>query len=153
MVRTFFVDKFLFSISFLIGFSDLAELLPELSRLFRMDRLLPRSLLLLSPIEMYKDLLRTGHFSALEVCVTMKKMLPDQVYSSLSDDLVIVNYTAEVIRFFMHKYWYFSTINEMNRILTKHILKTLVDRTIIPLVISVLWLLTVFSFLKLTMYI
>ena len=106
MVEKFFGDRFLLSISFLIGFSDLAELLPELSRLFGMDRLLPRSLLLLSPIEMYKDLLRTGHFSALEVCVTMKKMLPDQVYSSLSDDLVsiIVNYTAEVIRFFMHKY-------------------------------------------------
>ena len=50
---------------------------------------------------MYKDLLRTGHFSALEVCVTMRKMLPDQIYNSLSEDLVslIVNYGAEVIRF------------------------------------------------------
>ena len=66
-----------------------------------MDRLLHRSLLLLSPIDMYKDLLRTGHFSALEVCVTMRKMLPDQIYNSLSEDLVslIVNYGAEVIRF------------------------------------------------------
>ena len=101
MVRTFFVDKFLFTISFLIGFSDLAELLPELSSLFRMDRLLHRSLLLLSPVEKYKDLLRTGHFSALEVCVTMRRMLPDKNWSDFTDDLVslIVNDTAEVIRF------------------------------------------------------
>ena len=106
MVGKLFCDKFLFCISFLIGFSDLDEFLPELSRLFRMDRLLPRSLLLLSPIEMYKDLLRTGHFSALDVCVTMKKMLPDQVYNGLSEELVsiIVNDTAEVFRFIIHKY-------------------------------------------------
>lgn len=63
-------------------------MLPDLSSLFEMDRLLPRSFLLLSPIEVYRDLLGTGHFSVFEVCATLRRILPDEGSSSYTEPFV-----------------------------------------------------------------
>lgn len=52
-------------------------MLPGLKEIFGMDRLLRRTLLLLCPVQMYIDLLKTGCFSCLELCITMRKLLAD----------------------------------------------------------------------------
>ena len=52
-------------------------MLPGLKDTFHMDRLLKRSFLLLCPVEMYRYLLKTEFFSCLELCVTMRKLLPE----------------------------------------------------------------------------
>ena len=53
-------------------------MLPDLINVFNMDRLLKRTFLLLSPVDIYGDLLKTTKcFSCLELCVTMRKLLPD----------------------------------------------------------------------------
>ena len=65
-------------------------MLPDLSDLFDMDRLLKRTYLLLCPVEMYGDLLKTGLFSCLELCVTMRRILPEKMGCSYSETLVSV---------------------------------------------------------------
>ena len=52
-------------------------MLPDLKDLFDMDRLLKRTFLLLCPVEIFGDLLKSECFSCLELCVTMRKLLPD----------------------------------------------------------------------------
>lgn len=63
-------------------------MLPDLRSLFEMDQLLPRSFLLLSPIEVYRDLLGTDHFSILEVCATLRRILPEKGSSSYTESFV-----------------------------------------------------------------
>ena len=53
------------------------EMLSGLKEIFDMDRLLKRTFLLLCPLEMYGDLLKTGCFSYLELCITIRKLLVD----------------------------------------------------------------------------
>ena len=57
-------------------------MLPGLKDTFDMDRLLKRSFLLLCHVEMYGDLLKTECFSCLELCVTMRKLLPETKIST-----------------------------------------------------------------------
>jgi hypothetical protein len=52
-------------------------MLPGLKDIFDMDPLLRRSFLLLCPVEVYGDLLKTECFSCLELCVTLRKLLPE----------------------------------------------------------------------------
>lgn len=64
-------------------------MLPDLKDIFNMDQLLKRTFLLLCPVEMYGDLLKTGLFSCLELCVTIRKLLPDTKDSfSYTDNFV-----------------------------------------------------------------
>ena len=53
-----------------------------------MDRSLSRSVLLLSPVDMYYDLLCTGYFSLFELCATMRKILREKTDRSYSDEFV-----------------------------------------------------------------
>jgi hypothetical protein len=62
--------------------SELFTMLPVLENVFHMDRLLTRTFLRLCPVEIYGDLLKNGCFSCLELCVTMRKLLPDTKTSS-----------------------------------------------------------------------
>ena len=57
-------------------------MLPSLKDIFDMDRLLKRTFLLLCPVEIYESLLKTTWFSCLELCVTMRRLLPDTTGSS-----------------------------------------------------------------------
>ncbi len=57
--------------------SDAIEMLPALKDIFNMDRMLKRTFLVLCPVELYGDLLKTGCFSCLELCATMRKLLAD----------------------------------------------------------------------------
>ena len=52
-------------------------MLPGLKDIFCMDPLLKRTFLFLCPVEIFRDLLKSGFFSCLELCVTMRKLLPD----------------------------------------------------------------------------
>ena len=63
-------------------------MLPGLKDVFDMDRLLKRTFLMLCPVEMYGDLLKTRCFSCLELCVTMRKLLPDKTSSSYTPNFV-----------------------------------------------------------------
>lgn len=58
-------------------------MLPDLTEIFKMDRLLKRTFLLLCPLQMFGKLLKTGCFSCLDLCVTLKKLLsfPQAGYS------------------------------------------------------------------------
>lgn len=58
-------------------YSEAMDMVPGLMNIFDMDRLLKRTFLLLCPVEIYGDLLKKGCFSCLELCVTMRKLLPD----------------------------------------------------------------------------
>ena len=58
-----------------------------------MDPLLKRTFLLLCPVDVYGDLLRsTERFSCLELCVTMRKLLPETktTSSSYTQDFVSI---------------------------------------------------------------
>lgn len=52
-------------------------MLTSLDEIFDMDRLLKLTFLLLCPVEIYGDLLKTECFSCLELCITMRKLLAD----------------------------------------------------------------------------
>lgn len=72
-------------LTFLYILSDAIEMLPDLNEVFDMDPLLKRTFLLLCPVEVYGDLLRsTECFSCLELCVTMRKLLPETKTTSSS---------------------------------------------------------------------
>ena len=59
------------------------EMLPDLNEAFDMDPLLKRTFLLLCPVEVYGDFLRsTERFSCLELCVSMRKLLSETKISS-----------------------------------------------------------------------
>ena len=51
-----------------------------------MDRLLKRTFLLLCPVKIFGDLLKNGSFSCLELCVTMRKLLPDTKEESYKEE-------------------------------------------------------------------
>ena len=66
-------------------------MLPDLNTVFDMDRLLKRTFLLLCPVEIYGDLLKAKRFSCLELCVTMRKLLPDtKVTTSYTQEFVSI---------------------------------------------------------------
>ena len=65
-------------------------MLPGLKNVFDMDQLLKRTFLLLCPVEIYGDLLKTGCFSCLELCVTMRKLLPDKNSNSYTESFVSI---------------------------------------------------------------
>ena len=73
---------------FFVSHRDAFGILPDLNDLFYMDRLLKRTYLVLCPVEMYGELLKTGLFSCLELCVTMTKKLLDEKSRSYSEALV-----------------------------------------------------------------
>jgi hypothetical protein len=63
-------------------------MLQNLESVFDMDRLLKRTFLLLCPVEIYVYLLKTGSFSCLELCITMRKLLPDKTSTSYTQSFV-----------------------------------------------------------------
>ncbi|CAB4005504.1 Hypothetical predicted protein, partial [Paramuricea clavata] len=63
-------------------------MLQNLESAFDMDRLLKRTFLILCPVEIYVYLLKTGSFSCLELCITMRKLLPDKTSFSYSESFV-----------------------------------------------------------------
>ena len=65
-------------------------MLPGLKDLFDMDRLLKRTYLILCPVEMYGDLLKNRLFSCLELCVTMRKILPEKTSSEYAPTFVSI---------------------------------------------------------------
>ena len=64
------------------------KMLPELSDLFAVDRLFQRSLLLFCPIDVYRDLLHSEYFSVSDLCISMRKLLPQRFQHMQTDDLV-----------------------------------------------------------------
>ena len=74
---------------FFLSPSEAIEILLDLNEVFDMDPLLKRTFLLLCPVEMYGDLLKNKRFSCLELCVTMRKLLPDtKTTSSYTQEFV-----------------------------------------------------------------
>ena len=64
-------------------------MLQDMQKIFDMDRLLKRTFLMLCPIDIYDVLLETGLFSCQELCITMRKLLPDtKGTSSYTKDFV-----------------------------------------------------------------
>ena len=64
------------------------RMLPELCDLFAVDRLFQRSLSLFCPIDMYGDLLRSGYFSVTDLCISMRRLLPQRFQYMQTDALV-----------------------------------------------------------------
>ncbi|XP_046860850.1 E3 ubiquitin-protein ligase rnf213-alpha-like [Xenia sp. Carnegie-2017] len=57
--------------------SELITLLPEVEKMFLVDPLVRRTYLLLCPLKIFGDLLKINHFTWLELCFTIRKLLPD----------------------------------------------------------------------------
>lgn len=72
----------------IIFYSEALAMLPGLKDIFNMDRLLKRTFLLLCPVDIFGHLLNSGFFSCLELCVTMRKLLPEETSSSYTETFV-----------------------------------------------------------------
>ncbi|CAB4038590.1 Hypothetical predicted protein, partial [Paramuricea clavata] len=68
--------------------SEAIAMLKNLESVFDMDRLLKRTFLILCPVEIYVYLLKTGSFSYLELCITLRKLLPDKTSGSYTQGFV-----------------------------------------------------------------
>lgn len=75
-------------------YREALEVLENLKKIFEMDPLIKRLFLLLCPLEIYHELLKTGLFTFLELCFTMRKLISDRSLSSgnivsvLKNDLI-----------------------------------------------------------------
>ncbi|XP_046861312.1 uncharacterized protein LOC124454581 isoform X2 [Xenia sp. Carnegie-2017] len=60
-----------------MGDSELKDILPDVEKMFHVDPLLRRTYLLLCPLKIFGDLLKKKHFTLLELCFTIRKLIPD----------------------------------------------------------------------------
>ncbi|XP_046861759.1 uncharacterized protein LOC124455046 isoform X2 [Xenia sp. Carnegie-2017] len=78
------------------------EILQDLKKVFNMDPLIRRGFLLLCPLEIYHELLKTGLFSFLELCFTMRKLLSDRYLSSGNLVETLVKFLEELDKTLIH---------------------------------------------------
>ncbi|XP_046861651.1 E3 ubiquitin-protein ligase rnf213-alpha-like [Xenia sp. Carnegie-2017] len=78
------------------------EVLENLKKIFEMDPLIKRLFLLLCPLEIYHELLKTGLFTFLELCFTMRKLISDRSLSSGNIIEILVNFLEEMNKTLIH---------------------------------------------------
>ena len=74
--------------------SDIVLWIADFKELFVVDYLLKRTILLLSPVHTYAELFKTGYFSVVEICNTMRRMLPDTAHYTkefVSEFIFVIN--------------------------------------------------------------
>ena len=79
-------------------------MLPGLKDMFKMDQLLKRTYLILCRVEMFESLLKmTNCFSCLDMCVTMRILLPEtKTTRSYTPDFVSMNVQLTFAKAYVH---------------------------------------------------